>query len=142
MTDPLHLARETAATPEAAWDALTDPARVARWFAPATFPGQVGEPYRIDFGDSAVEGTVTALEPPRRFEHTWHWTDAPAGETTRVRWEVEAGRSGGARILLTHGAWDEAGLDAAARDEHARYWEGYLDALVELLAGENDAVPG
>ncbi|MFL5778988.1 MAG: hypothetical protein ACJ761_08610 [Chloroflexota bacterium] len=29
--------------------------------------------------------------------------------------------------------WDEAGADRRVRDDHAGYWEGYLEDLVAIL---------
>ena len=61
---PIVLAIETPATPADAWAALTEPERIAEWFTDALPLGQVGDPYRLDFGDgSVVEGVVRLVEP-------------------------------------------------------------------------------
>ncbi len=144
---------ETPATVARAWLAVTDPAQIAAWFTDASQLGAVGDPYRLDFGDgSLVEGVVRELDPGRSFAYTWAWSsaegraDAGAGAggrpggtggrpgATLVRWIVEPLPWGGSRITLVHEAWDEAGLDAGARDEHAAYWDDYLKALAEYLA--------
>jgi uncharacterized protein YndB with AHSA1/START domain len=142
---------------------VTDPAQIAAWFTDASPLGAVGDPYRLDFGDgSLVEGVVRELDPGRSFAYTWAWSSAEgradagavgraggagAGDgaggsggaggrpgATLVRWIVEPLPWGGSRITLVHEAWDEAGLDAGARDEHAAYWDDYLKALAEYLA--------
>lgn len=130
--DPIVLRRDTAATCERAWLALTDPSEVARWFTEATPVGPTGSPYRLDFGDSAVTGTVVALEPERELSYTWAWEGEDQRQETRVTWLVEPVGTG-SRITLRHDGWAEAGADEAARNDHAGYWEGYLDDLVDLL---------
>jgi uncharacterized protein YndB with AHSA1/START domain len=146
MTDlePIRLSIETAATPEAAWEALTDPDRIAEWFTDATALGNVGDAYRLDFGDgTVVEGTVTERDDGRRFGYTWAWAgDEPPAETF-VIWAVEPMPRGRSRISLEHGGWTAAGLDEATRADHAGYWEGYLQDLAEVLGEDRSAgAPG
>jgi uncharacterized protein YndB with AHSA1/START domain len=131
---PIELVVETGADPATAWRTLTDPELVTLWFTDASGLGGLGTQYRPDFGDgSLVEGEVLALEPGRSFAYAWAWSGAEAGETTRVTWIVEP-HLGGSRIRLVHDGWDEAGLDASARDDHEGYWTGYLDDLRDILA--------
>lgn len=132
---PIVIVRDTEATPDAAWAALTEPDMVARWFTDATPVGGVGTAYRLDFGDSAVEGIVTEIAPGHRLGYTWAWADAEPRQETLVRWEVEPLPGARARVTLRHEGWAEAGADEATRDDHAGYWEDYLDDLVEFLAG-------
>lgn len=129
----IDLAVETGADPELAWRTLTDPARVALWFTDASRLGRVGDTYRLDFGDgSVVRGEILALEPGRSFSHAWTWEGAPENEVTRVSWTVEP-HLGGSRVTLRHDGWDEAGMDARARDDHEGYWTGYLADLRDIL---------
>jgi uncharacterized protein YndB with AHSA1/START domain len=103
------------------------------WLTEATAPRRLGETYRLDFGEgSIVRGEIVALEPGQAFAHRWAWDGADAGEVTLVTWAV-APRDGGSRISLRHDGWDEAGLDASARDDHAAYWAGYLQDLRDVL---------
>ncbi|MEI7742618.1 MAG: SRPBCC domain-containing protein [Chloroflexota bacterium] len=132
--DAIQLAIDVPVDAPAAWAAITDPARIIEWFTDASALGPAGSPYRLDFGDgSVVEGTVLTVEPGYRFSHTWSWAGADPDETTTVTWSVEPLGDGRSRILLVHGDWDEARLDAAARDEHESYWTGYLEDLVAVL---------
>lgn len=133
---PIELTVETRVSPAHAWQALTDPERVALWFTTATPVGPVGTPYRLDFGEgSVVAGIVTALEPGERFGYTWCWEGAGDGpsEETRVEWRVSALPSGGSRIALVHDGWAEGGSNVVARDDHEAYWSGYLDDLRDVL---------
>lgn len=130
---PIDLAIETSADPETAWRTVTVPERVALWLTDASPLGPVGSPYRLDFGDgSVVTGEVLAVEPGRRFEHTWTWEGADSGEVTTVEWTVEPLPGGGSRVRLVHRDWNEGG-DTATRDDHEGYWTGYLDDLRDIL---------
>jgi uncharacterized protein YndB with AHSA1/START domain len=132
---PIILEIVTPAPADTAWAALTDPDMVAQWLTEASPVGEVGDAYRLDFGEgSVVEGTIREVEPGRRFVHTWSWADALPRQETIVSWTVEALPDGGGRITLIHDGWAEAGADSAARDDHEAYWSGYLDDLVEVLA--------
>lgn len=140
---PISLAIETRAAPARAWAFITDPELVARWFAEASPIGEVGTPYRIDFGDgSVVEGRILALEAGRAFVHEWAWLDDAAGRPTLVHWAVEPATGGGSRVTLVHDGWTEAGADDAIRDDHEAYWSGYLDDLRDLLEEADEAAPG
>jgi uncharacterized protein YndB with AHSA1/START domain len=131
---PIHLQRRTRVPRATAWVAITDPAVVARWFADVSQLGQVGDAYRIEFGDgTGVTGTVLALELGRRFAHSWRWEGDDEARTTRVTWAVEPMSSGGSRIVLEHDGWSRPGLAPSDRDDHEAYWEQYLDNLRELL---------
>lgn len=130
---PIDLVLVTGAEPELVWRTLTDPPRVALWFTDVTRLGGVGDPYRLDFGDgTVVSGEVLALERGRTFAYSWAWEGAGPGEVTRVTWTLEP-HLGGTRLRLVHEGWDEAGLDGAARDDHERYWSGYMDDLRDVL---------
>jgi uncharacterized protein YndB with AHSA1/START domain len=130
---PIHLQRRVRVERGAAWTAITDPEIVARWFALVSPLGRVGDPYRIEFEDGTeVVGRVLALEPGRRFAHGWRWLHDEESKTTRVTWAVEP-TSFGSRIVLEHDGWADAGLTLEDRDDHAGYWDAYLDNLRELL---------
>ena len=133
--EPIVLSIETPADVETAWSALTDPDRVAEWFTDVSPLGAIGDPYRIDFGDSAVEGVIVDVQPGRRFAHTWRWEGADADEQTLVSWTVEAVGDDGTRISLEHTGWPATTADDTTRDDHAGYWQAYLEDLEALLAG-------
>jgi uncharacterized protein YndB with AHSA1/START domain len=131
---PIRLAIETRADAARAWAYLTEPEHVAEWFTDAGEIGQIGDTYRLDFGEgSVVEGPVVALDPGRLFAHQWAWTDAEPRQATLVTWRVVARPGGGATVELVHDGWAEAGADEAIRDDHEAYWSGYLDDLRDIL---------
>ena len=132
---PIQLSIETTADLETAWSALTDPDRVTEWFTDVSPLGAPGDPYRIDFGDSSVEGVVVDVQPGRRFAHTWRWEGADTDEQTLVSWTVEAVGDDGTRISLEHTGWPATTADDTTRDDHAGYWQAYLEDLEALLAG-------
>lgn len=131
---PIDLTVETRAPVEDVWSTLTEPRRVAEWLTDASPLGRVGDSYRLDFGDgSVIDGVVTELEPGRHFAYTWLWTGAEIHEETHVAWSVDELDDGGTEIRMVHDGWAEAGLDATVRDDHERYWAGYLEDLVAIL---------
>ena len=132
---PIQLSIETPADLETAWSALADPDRVTEWFTDVSPLGAPGDPYRIDFGDSSVEGVIVDVQPGRRFAHTWRWEGADADEQTLVSWTVEAVGDDGTRISLEHTGWPATTADDTTRDDHAGYWQAYLEDLEALLAG-------
>ena len=132
--EPIRLTATTTGSVEAAWAALTRPEKVVEWFTDATPVGRVGDPYRLDFGDgSVVLGRIRVLEPRRRLAYSWAWLDAEPTAETVVTWTIEPLEDGGTRVTLAHDGWAEAGADARTRNDHAGYWEGYLEDLVSVL---------
>ena len=132
---PIELSIETPADPEAAWEAITDPDRVAEWLTDASPVGHPGDPYRLDFGDSVVDGTVVELEPGRVFSHTWTWEGDEDAPQTLVTWRIEAVPGGGSLVELVHDRWPETTSDDTSRDDHLGYWQAYLEDLLALLSG-------
>ena len=131
---PIRLVIRTRVSPEVAWNFVTDPVLVEEWFTSASPVGEVGDPYRLDFGEgSVVEGPIVEVEPGRRFAHRWAWLDDEPRQETLVTWVVKPAETGGSEIELLHEGWDEAGADEAIRDDHEAYWSGYLDDLRDLL---------
>ena len=71
------------ATVEEVWDACTNPERIPRWFLPVTGELRVGGRYQLE-GNAG--GTITACDPPRRFDATWEF----GGNVTWIAVEVSA----------------------------------------------------
>ena len=132
---PIVIAIETPAEPDEVWEALTDPDRVAEWFTDASSVGAPGDPYRLDFGDSVVEGRIVRVEPGRAFAHTWAWADGDdVDDETIVTWTVEPRPGGGTIVTLDHDGWSADGANQSSRDDHLGYWTAYLEELEALLA--------
>jgi uncharacterized protein YndB with AHSA1/START domain len=109
------------------WQAVTDPARLARWFAPVSGDLRVGGSYRVDFGeDQVATGTVRECTPPHAFRATW---DFPGEPTSLVSVRVEA-VAGGSLLVLEH---TRLPLDQGAG--YGAGWHAYLDALGADLGG-------
>jgi uncharacterized protein YndB with AHSA1/START domain len=117
---------------ERVWGAVTDPAQLAQWF-PNTVEVDLREGGRMHFefpdGEmEPLEGSVTELDPPRRFSFTWgdehlHIELEPDGDGCRMRFT---------HVLSTR---EQAARDAAG-------WHVCLDRLEQLLAGAAGEAPG
>jgi uncharacterized protein YndB with AHSA1/START domain len=73
VDDPIRREIIVAATPEAVWDALTDPAELAAWFgAEAEVDLRVGGAVRFRWPDGTERrGLVIDIDPPRRLAFRW-----------------------------------------------------------------------
>ncbi len=126
------------APPERVWQALTDPAELARWFPdrveqPALEPGTDGQFFWESHGSYAFR--LVAVEPPTRL--VWSWArdpDVPLEETvaTTVEWTLEAHSGGGTTLRLRESGFvrpeDHAG--------NSKGWDAELQELVDLLSDE------
>ena len=99
---------KVAATPEAAWAALTEPDQVRHYYFDTSVrtTWQVGSP--IDFvsddGEVAMTGVVTSFDPPRSFAHTFiaTWSGTPDDQGT-LTWTIEPDGEGVTVTLLHTG---------------------------------------
>src|SRR5688500_7255674 len=60
------------------WDALTDPARIPRWFAPVTGDLKLGGRYHVQGNAS---GTILRCEPSKVFDISWEFAGATSWVT-------------------------------------------------------------
>jgi uncharacterized protein YndB with AHSA1/START domain len=100
-----------AATPEAVWDALTDPRELAAWFgADGVIDPRLGGAVRFRWPDGAERrGLVIELDPPRRLAFRWRelrmsGAGLSAAEARVVTFKLEPERSGqrdGTRVTVT-----------------------------------------
>jgi uncharacterized protein YndB with AHSA1/START domain len=75
------------ATPEEAWEAITDPERLGDWLGDdAEVQLRPGGDLRIDLADGERSGFVEEVTEPRRFVFWWA---APDEQSTRVEIELE-----------------------------------------------------
>lgn len=116
--------------PDDLWQALTDPARLARWFGAAADvePGVGGSiALRWDGADQWVRGEITEWDPPRTLSYGWRF---PGEDESYVRFELEP-RGEGTLLHLVHRRLGPAGSGYGAA------WHAYLDRLAALYAGED-----
>ena len=96
-------------SPADLWDALTQPDRLKRWFAPVTGDLTLGGRYAVEGNAS---GTITACEPEKRASLTWEF----GGAVSWVNLTLTP-TDGGTRLELEHIApisphWDQYGPGA------------------------------
>lgn len=144
------LERSYPAAPADIWDALTDPARLARWFLPVEGDLRAGGTFHAEGG---TDGEILACAPPERLVVSWGAPDSVVavtlvahgdGTTLTLEHAVPAAHvpdAGGA--LYVGPGWDEALVSLAlhlaggtagqpelyAYGAHTvRAWEGVLRA--------------
>lgn len=104
------------ATPEAVWDALTDPGWTVRYgYAPlvdyqlwagGAFRAHANEGMRaLGCPEIISDGEVVEADRPRRLVQTWRMTMTPelaAEAFTRLTYDIEPVRGGVTRLTVTH----------------------------------------
>src|SRR4051794_19387122 len=114
------------ATPEAIWQALTDPGQIERYGygAPVDLELRPGGEYRGRATEAMlavgapvvmVEGEVLEVDAPHRLVQTWHALFDPqtsAEPESRLTYEIEPGAAGVSKLTVTH-ELDGAPLTAA-----------------------------
>lgn len=123
-----RMARTFEHPPQAVWQALTQPARLAQWLAPGRIEPRLGGAVRLDFADSGtvIDSRVSAFEAGRTLEYSW----SASGEPLRpVRWDLAAASQGTAlTLVLTTPPGEDPGRACAG-------WEAHLEMLQAALAG-------
>jgi uncharacterized protein YndB with AHSA1/START domain len=109
------------------WDAVTNPERVPRWFAPVSGELTLGGRYQIT-GNAG--GTVAECDPPKRFALTWEF----GAQVTWVTVTLAAEGSGSTMLTLEHMApidphWETYGAGAVGVG-----WDLSLAGLALYLA--------
>jgi uncharacterized protein YndB with AHSA1/START domain len=136
------------ATPQAIWDAITDP----EWTDRYGYQGRVDIDLRpgghFKAGASAdmrargasdviIDGEVIEADPPRKLVQTWHpiWSEEAAAERpTRLTYEIEEGENGVCKLTVAH---DVAGAPSVAQMvsgglEHTGAGGGWAFVLSDL----------
>jgi uncharacterized protein YndB with AHSA1/START domain len=129
----LELTRTLPVAPALAFEAFTDPGRLARWWGPTGFSvprldfvPRVGETYRIEMqppeGDAFyLTGAFREVDPPARLAYTFAWEGPDPddvetlvdisfrghGESTEVR-VTQSPFATEARLALHEGGWAES----------------------------------
>jgi uncharacterized protein YndB with AHSA1/START domain len=104
------------------WDAITEPAQVARFFHGLRLEAdyRVGGRMRSLSPDGTAEwgnNEVLAYDPPRRLAHTWRSLYDPvmaAEPESRVTWEIEPATDGLTKLTLIHDRLENSPSTAAS----------------------------
>lgn len=123
--DEVVFERRFEAPRERVWRALTDPAELAGWMAPAEIDLRVGGSVVFKFGDGDERGTITELREPELLAYTWNEDKTDS----LVRFELEPD-GGGTRLTLRHtfeGEVELAGFGGG--------WHHHLEQLMGLVEG-------
>lgn len=139
----LTITRRFRASPQKVYAAWTSAENLIQWFAAAQAkPGsikadldvRVGGRYRISFTDEnsgeyhEVGGLYREVVPNERLKFSWAWHSTPERES-QVAIELK-GDASGTLMVFRH----EQFADQAARDNHERGWNKFLDVLEQYLA--------
>lgn len=120
---------ETDATPEAVWQALTDPDALAEWLAiPKGTLGKLNTDCVLDFEDGEFFFCRTVeANAPNRLRYLWRWLGI--GQATSVTWDITATGTG-SQITVTEEAknapWDWQTWNGGG-------WPGILEQLTTYL---------
>lgn len=120
---------------EALWDALTDAARIPKWFLPISGDLRAGGSYQLE-GNAG--GEIIACEPPGRFALTWRMH----GDVSWVTVTLSALPEGRTEVRLEHLAqfprefWEEFGPGAVGIG-----WDQALFGLAEHFSPAPTVVP-
>jgi uncharacterized protein YndB with AHSA1/START domain len=133
----VHLERSYGTDPADLWSALTEPERLARWFARVDGDLVLGGDFVIlfDLEDAAQQtpGTVLECDPPRHLLVSWVVGELASRVSVELTGPDESGRT---TLVLDH-----VGL---ASDQAAGYgagWQAYLEALEVDLDGGSGRGP-
>jgi uncharacterized protein YndB with AHSA1/START domain len=134
------------ATPQAIWDAITDPAWNSRYGygGDGTFDLTPGGAYRCianaemqaaGMPEVVVTGEVVEADPPHKLVQTWDagWNADPA---TTLTYEIAEAAPGVCRLTVTHdvsGAPETAAMVAGSIDGAGGGWAMVLSDLKTLL---------
>ncbi|GGJ83686.1 hypothetical protein GCM10011583_14180 [Streptomyces camponoticapitis] len=121
----LRMERQLAHPPQRVWDAITQPAHLARWFPSEVSVdlrpgGEIGFHFPGDPGPG-MTGRVTDADEPRLFAFTW--------DEDHLSWEITPDGDG-SRLLLVHTFGDRFGAASFASG-----WQICVTALGQVLDG-------
>ncbi|MBD2870812.1 ArsR/SmtB family transcription factor [Paenibacillus arenilitoris] len=118
---PRHVNRiAIKARPEQVWEALTDPAKTSKfWFDCAIRSAWEAEsPFELWNGEEKkAEGTILAIDPPRRLVLSWRFVSLPGTENdapSRMTWEIDphAELPGVTLVTVVHDEFERAAATA------------------------------
>jgi uncharacterized protein YndB with AHSA1/START domain len=112
------------------WSALTDPARLARWYGEVEGDLRLGGEYRARLFASGWEGTgrVQACEPPQRLLVRGKEADGPGNET-----EVMLTAEGDQTMVV----WEVRGMPLDLLSAYGAGVQIHVEDLADYLAGRD-----
>ena len=119
------------------WDEITKTGKIQRALYNTVLeselkPGSRLRYYSPDKRRVFIVGEVVAVEPPRKFSHTYMFTTS-VSPFTLVTWELQE-EAGGCRVTITHSGWTTA---HKAPEKVAAGWREILGLLKhELETGD------
>lgn len=118
--------RRYAAAPADLWDAVTDPDRLARWFAPVEGDLVEGGTFTMRFDDGDIPSCrIVRCDAPRAF--SWEWPQDEQSSLVEVQILPDGAAS---RLRLTH-----TRLTVSGATGYGAGWDIYLRHLGDHLAG-------
>lgn len=132
MTEPgtIHLEQYIPHPPSRVWEALTDPALHARWWAAGDVRPVVGHRFTLDMGPWGQQPCeVLAAEPERLLSYSF----APGTLDTAITWRL-APEGEGTRLTLEHSGFDlDSPLARQAFQGMGSGWPRVLERIEPLL---------
>jgi uncharacterized protein YndB with AHSA1/START domain len=133
MNEPgaIQLARSIPHAPASVWEALTDPAIHARWWAAGDVRAVIGHRFSLDMGPWGSQPCeVIAVEPGKLFAYTF----AAGTLDTTITWRLTP-EAGGTHLSLEHRGFDLASpLGKTACQGMGAGWPMVLERLESVLA--------
>jgi uncharacterized protein YndB with AHSA1/START domain len=138
----LRIERLIPVQPDRLFALWTEPAQLAKWWAPEGYEPSVhildsktGGRWRVamrraDGSEVATSGVYRIVEPPRRLSFTWAWEDASGtrGHETEVTVTFEE-TPGGTRLVLLQQRFEST----QTRDNHGRGWLASFDRMATIV---------
>lgn len=116
------------------WDAISNPERLPRWFAPVTGDFRLGGKYHVQGNAS---GTITRCDKPRELALTWEFGGGVSWVEVSLRPDGEH-----ARLELRHIAYPEAHWDQFGAGAVGIGWElGLMGLHLHLTNKSMDKPP-
>jgi uncharacterized protein YndB with AHSA1/START domain len=139
------------ATPEAIWEALTTPERIAKWLGASDWnvPLEEGQPFSISWDlvgmasgaeTKGYTGTVARVVPGRQLALEWHIKDVPEPTylslTVRPSYFALGNEYGEDTDLhFVQSGFPHDGQGAYEFDGHSRHWRQAIGELAAMLEG-------
>jgi uncharacterized protein YndB with AHSA1/START domain len=121
----------------AVWDAITNPAKLSKWFFEVELELKPGARMIIRFRDehnTETYGKVVTVVPGSLFEFIWEGSDGEPDEF--ARWEIFPESATRTRLVLTYSRLTEKYATGAPAGFHI-----FLDQLEEYLGGRTTPFP-